>query len=122
MNKFNKVLNTIIIALMIGATITLVALVIIDGTGHHMISILSYYLLIMIAGTIALLLTPEVDLYDGYIPEPDRSEEYEQIQRYLYEKEYDMSEDIEYDDFEPSGFDYCDHCDYGDDDETEFVL
>lgn len=98
MNKFNKVLNLIIIALMIGATIGLVVLVVIDGTGHHMISILSYYLLIMIAGTIALLLTPEVDLYDGYIPEPDRSEEHQEIQRNLYDKGYDMSKNIEYSD------------------------
>ena len=73
MNTFNKVLNIIIVAMMVCATIGLVALVIIDGTGHHMISILSYYLLIMINGTIALLLNPEIDLYDGYIPEPDRS-------------------------------------------------
>ena len=102
MNKFNKALNLIIIAAMIGATITLVVLVIIDGTGHHMISILSYYLLIMINGTIALLLTPEVDLYDGYTPDPDRSKEHEQIQRNLYEKEYDMSNDIEYSDDDDS--------------------
>lgn len=116
MKRFNQILNIIIVAAMIGATITLVALVIIDGTGHHMISILYYYLLIMIAGTIALLLTPK-DLYDGYIPEPDRSVKYEKIQRDLYDKGYDMSKDIEYDDFEPSGFDYCDYCDYGYDDE-----
>lgn len=98
MNTFNKVLNIIIVAAMIGATITLVALVIIDGTGHHMISILSYYLLIMIAGTIALLLTPEEDIYKGYNPEPDRSEEHQEIQRKLYDKGYDMSKDIEYSD------------------------
>ena len=103
MNKFNKALNIIIVAMMVGATIALVVLVVIDGTGHHMISILSYYLLIMIAGTIALLLTPE-DLYDGYTPEPDKSEEHEQIQRNLYDKGYDMSKDIEYsdDDIEPT--------------------
>ena len=63
-----------------------------------------------------------VDLYDGYIPEPDRSKEHEQIQRNLYDKGYDMSKDIEYDDFEPSGFDYCDHCHYGYDDELGFKL
>ena len=98
MNKFNKVLNIIIIALMIGATIGLVVLVVIDGTGHHMISILNCYLGIMLAGTIALLLTPKIDLYEGYTPEPDRSEEYEKIQRDLYDKGYDMSRDIEYSD------------------------
>ena len=98
MNKFNKILNIIIIAAMIGATIALVVLVVIDGTGHHMIDILNCYLGIMLSGTIALLLTPEVDLYDGYIPEPDRSEEHEQIQSDLYDKGYDMSKDIEYSD------------------------
>lgn len=51
----------------------------------------------MVAGTIALLLTPK-DLYDGYTPEPDRSKEHEQIQRDLYDKGYDMSKDIEYSD------------------------
>ena len=87
MNKFNKVLNIIIVAMMVCATIGLVVLVIIDGTGHHMISILNCYLAIMLAGTIALLLTPEVDLYEGYKPEPDRSAEYEAIQRAIYEAE-----------------------------------
>ena len=103
MNTFNKVLNIIIISMMVCATIGLVALVIIDGTGHHMISILNCYLAIMLAGTIALLLTPK-DHYKGYIPEPDRSAEYEKIQRNLYDKGYDMSKDIEYsdDDIEPT--------------------
>ena len=94
MNTFNKVLNIIIVAMMVCATVGLAVLVIIDGTGHHMISILNCYLAIMLAGTIALLLTPK-DHYKGYNPEPDRSEEYEKIQRDLYDKGYDMSKDIE---------------------------
>ena len=98
MNTFNKVLNIIIVAMMVCANVALVVLVVIDGTGHHMISILNCYLAIMLAGTIALLLTPEEDLYKGYNPEPDRSEEYEKIQRDLYDKGYDMSRDIEYSD------------------------
>lgn len=103
MNKFNQILNIIIVAMMVCANVALVVLVIIDGTGHHMISILNCYLAIMLAGTIALLLTPK-DHYKGYIPEPDRSAEYEKIQRDLYDKGYDMSEDIEYsdDDIEPT--------------------
>ena len=87
MNTFNKVLNIIIVVMMVCATITLVVLVVIDGTGNHMITILYYYLAMMTAGVIALLLTPEVDLYDGYTPEPDRSQEYEAIQRAIYEAE-----------------------------------
>ena len=98
MNTFNKVLNIIIVVTMICATIALVVLVVIDGTGNHMITILYYYLSIMIAGIIALLLTPKEDLYSGYIPEPDQSTEYEKIQRDLYDKGYDMSKDIEYSD------------------------
>lgn len=98
MKRFNQILNIIIVAMMVCANVALVVLVIIDGTGHHMISILNCYLAIMLAGTIALLLTPEEDLYKGYIPEPDRSEEYEKIQRDLYDKGYDMSKDIEYSD------------------------
>ena len=37
-----------------------------------------------------------IDRYKGYNPEPDRSKEYEKIQRDLYNKGYDMSKDIEY--------------------------
>ena len=117
MNKFNKVLNVIIIVLMISATIAFTINVIVFGIGEFQTNTLSYYLLIMINGTIALLLTPEIDLYEGYTPEPDRSQEHEQIQRNLYDKGYDMSKDIEYDDFEPSGFDCCDYCEYRCDDE-----
>ena len=80
------------------ATIAFTINIIIFGVGEFQTNTLSYYLLIMIAGTIALLLTPEEDLYKGYIPEPDRSEEHEQIQRNLYDKGYDMSKDIEYSD------------------------
>ena len=96
MNKFNKVLNVIIIVLMISTTIAFTINVIVFGVGEFQTNTLSYYLLIMVAGTLALLLTPEEDLYKGYIPEPDRSEEYEKIQRDLYDKGYDMSKDIEY--------------------------
>ena len=85
MNKFNQVLNVIIIVLMISATIAFTINVIVFGVGEFQTNTLSYYLLIMIAGTIALLLTPEEDLYKGYIPEPDRSAEYEAIQRAIYE-------------------------------------
>ena len=98
MKRFNQILNIIIVAMMVCANVALTVLVIIDGTGHHMISILNCYLAIMLAGTIALLLTPEEDLYKGYNPEPDRSAEYEKIQRDLYDKGYDMSRDIEYSD------------------------
>ena len=96
MNTFNKVLNIIIIVLMISSTIAFTINVIVFGVGEFQTNTLSYYLLIMIAGTIALLLTPEDDLYSGYIPEPDQSTEYEKIQRDLYDKGYDMSKDIEY--------------------------
>lgn len=101
MNTFNKVLNIIIVAMMVCANVALVVLVIIDGTGHHMISILNCYLAIMLAGTIALLLTPEEDLYKGYNPEPDRSEEYEKIQRDLYDSGYDMSKSFDPYDIDP---------------------
>lgn len=87
MNTFNKVLNIIIIVMMICATIAFAINVIVFGVGEFQTNTLSYYLLIMVAGTIALLLTPEVDLYEGYKPEPDRSQEYEAIQRAIYEAE-----------------------------------
>ena len=98
MNTFNKVLNITIVVMMVCTTIAFTINVIVFGVGEFQTNTLSYYLLIMIAGTIALLLTPEEDLYKGYIPEPDRSEEHEQIQRNLYDKGYDMSKDIEYPD------------------------
>ena len=98
MNTFNKVLNITIVVMMVCTTIAFTINVIVFGVGEFQTNTLSYYLLIMTAGTIALLLTPEVDLYSGYIPEPDRSEEHEQIQRNLYDKGYDMSKDIEYPD------------------------
>ena len=87
MNKFNQVLNVIIIVLMIIATIAFTINVIVFGVGEFQTNTLSYYLLIILAGTIALLLTPKVDLYEGYKSEPDRSAEYEAIQRVIYEAE-----------------------------------
>ena len=94
MNKFNQVLNVIIISLMIICTIAFAINVIVFGVGEFQTNTLSYYLLIMVVSIIALLLTPKIDIYEGYIPEPDRSVEYEKIQRDLYDKGYDMSKDI----------------------------
>ena len=48
MNKFNKVLNVIIIVLMISATIAFTINVIVFGIGELQTNTLSYYLLIMI--------------------------------------------------------------------------
>lgn len=87
MNKFNQVLNVIIISLMIICTIAFAINVIVFGVGEFQTNTLSYYLLIMVVSTIALLLTPKIDLYEGYTPEPDRSAEYEAIQRAIYEAE-----------------------------------
>ena len=91
MNRFNKILDYVfvvfiilpwIISLIVGLTIYYGDPIVFDffivSTNISVLALIGY------------VLNPysyEVDYYDGYIPEPDRSQEYEAIQRVIYEAE-----------------------------------
>ena len=108
MNRFNKILDYVfVVCSILPWVLSLIAgLTIYYGDPI----VFDFYLastIISVLAVIGYALNPYhyvIDLYEGYIPEPDRSEEYEKIQRDLYDKGYDMSKDIEYsdDDIEPT--------------------
>ena len=89
MRKFNLILTYIFIVSMFVATIGIMVAFSIYSPGELLGDLFCYYVLIMIAATIGLIIPicNDNDLYEGYIPEPDHSEEYERVQRILYEAE-----------------------------------
>jgi len=112
MKRFNKILDYVFVVFIILPWVISFTLALTLYYGDMIV--FDFYIVSTIISVLALIgyvLNPydyEVDLYDGYIPEPDRSKEHEQIQRNLYDKGYDMSKDIEYYDAELSESDYWD--------------
>lgn len=100
MRKLNSILTYIFIVSMLAATLCFTIVAFYYGPCPLLGDLFCYYVLIMIVATIGLIIPDcsDNDLYEGYVPEPDHSEEHEQIQRNLYDKGYDMSKDIEYSD------------------------
>lgn len=102
MKRFNKILDYVfVVCSILPWVLSLIAgLTIYYGDPI----VFDFYLASTIISVLAIIgyaLNPysyEIDYYEDYIPEPDRSKEHEQIQRNLYDKGYDMSKDIEYSD------------------------
>ena len=97
MKKLNQILDAIFIVWIAFSTMAFAVCMVIFSSGKLLGELFELYVLALLGAIVGLMLTPE-DPYKGYNPEPDRSEEYEKIQRSLYDKGYDMSKDIEYSD------------------------
>ena len=91
MRKLNSILTYIFLGSMLVTTVAFIIAACIVKPSALLGDLLGYYILTMLCAIVGLLLNPEVDYYEGYIPEPDRSQEYEKIQRELYESGHDMS-------------------------------
>ena len=91
MNKLNSILNTIFIVWIVLSTIAFTICAFVFKPGELLGELFELYILALLCAVVGLILSPEVDYYKGYIPEPDRSEEQDKIQRELYESGHDMS-------------------------------